>query len=305
MPKLAPILVPGRKGKQMKNRSPLFKNDAGFTLVEMALLVLVLGLFIGSTISFMNADRDQEGLSVTKARQNIVAAALANYAEKRGFLPCPGAPDAATLGDVRAACATDALRNGIVPFRELGLSREDVIDGYGNPFTYAISDRVRNGGLQTTAEYKCRVPAVWVDAGVSYNPQKALFCCQLVADNNALFVDNGSGVSVITTQGASGNTAGSYNVPSNDTGGPSAGTQTYMAYVLVSHGKNGWGSYILGSATKRSTSSSANEAENSDEDRTFVTRSIDLSPSNMFDDIVIWRTQEQMMLETGGSCTLP
>jgi len=66
-------------------------------------------------------------------------------------------------------------------------------------------------------------------------------------------------------------------------------TSTAVA-VLVSHGKNGWGSTNVASGATLANPTSADELENTDGDRDFVSRiptPID-SPAGEFDDVVIW-----------------
>jgi len=302
----------------------LEKNSAasqGFTLVEMAFLVLILGLFIGSTISFMSTEDDTQKLKVTQTRQQKVAIALSNYANRRGILPCPGDPTASPLGYPRSGCASADYRtlDGVVPYKELGLTQTDVIDGYGNPFTYAVAPAAHSivnatAPTGTAVHDNCVRNSKWNDGAGSrnYNPVKARFCCPKVPDASNMVVKDASGNPVTTTQGASGATGTFYNLYDNPTATSSAAstTLTYMAYALISHGKNGYGAYIWSNSSRRtSTNASTAELENINSgaaDNVYIAKPIDMTSTSYFDDVVLWRTQEGTVSETGQTtCQFP
>ena len=122
-----------------------------FTLVEMAVVLIIIGLVISGLLVSLTAQVEQRNFNETRASIENVKEALLGYAMANGRFPCPAvAPtgvvtavespvNAATTG---VAC-TNPL-NGYVPGVTLGLSPKDtggyVLDGWNNPIRYAISN---------------------------------------------------------------------------------------------------------------------------------------------------------------------
>jgi len=111
-------------------------------------------------------------------------------------------------------------------------------------------------------------------------------------------------------------TGGSYMTPRGNTGyGPADTgilgavdplTAQAPAYTLVSHGANGAGAFIVGTAMQLSTAGAgAQEQENADNDRVYIAqRRVTAPGSNAhFDDIVKWDTQMSLYnVLPNGSC---
>lgn len=291
----------------------------GFTLVEMAIVVLIAGLVVGSVFSFMSVQQDQQKQQITLDRQKKISLAMASFAQSNNRLPCPASwnveSDDATYGNALAACGTDALRKGIVPFRTLGLTVSDIVDGYNHPFTYVVAARAVSP--TGNVHEKCRT-ADWGTSGNNYSPGKARFCCQQVVNPQIeIFNDNAATNLATNLQSITGS-------PMGDPGtiiatAPANHRLTYIAYLLISHGQSGDGFYILPSedrtfSTARPLSNAGTgETENGNGTSTEETnlRFVAMPMNNgtgttHYDDIVLWRTQEQVMSEFGNdSCAKP
>ena len=139
-------------------------------------------------------------------------------------------------------------------------------------------------------------------------PEKARFCC---ADIAALEVLLGPAPSVLDVNGdplvqtvapATGFAS------ANDTASvaPSLEIPSAPAFVIISHGANGGGAFIESGARLSTAGLSPNEILNANGDGVFIAGPR-LSPSGEadFDDIVIWRTQDQLYAEGGSSCDTP
>ena len=138
-----------------------------------------------------------------------------------------------------------------------------------------------------------------------YNPGKALFCCQRVTDANSILVNDAAAARIIPNQDSAAIT-GSFAAPSSSSFSDPVTPDrlTYFAYVLISHGKNGFGAFIFNSASPRAASAGVDEQENANNDRLYIDRP--LNAQLPFDDIVFWRTQEQVMAETNNdTCARP
>jgi len=294
------------------------RPSSGFTLIELSIVIMIFGLIMGGMFSFLSVKTDREHYQTTVDREKKIAVALSDYQHINGTLPCPAQPNVTPLGQSPSACTTMASRNGIVPFRNLGLTQLDVTDGYGNPFTYASTKYATNLAVNNAfgVQQDCRKPLYWVRPGpTNNNTAKAYFCCQQALDNDTDVIralDTSSGNTVALTQGttALSNMSGANTVatmmPNNVTTVPLA----YFAYVLVSHGPNGYGAKVFGSTAKKDyTNASTDELENIDSNNVFVDKPIttaSLGVNYQFDDIVMWRTQEGVVSETNtDDCSRP
>jgi hypothetical protein len=114
---------------------------------------------------------DSSKVSDTNAKMDKIEQALTLYVIQNGCLPCPAAPAATVTGQAHdsadypsecgnaAACApvSNARSQGPVPWINLGLSRDDVLDAYGNYIDYVLAS---NGttGLNLTSISMVRTP---------------------------------------------------------------------------------------------------------------------------------------------------
>ncbi len=296
-------------------------GEHGFTLIEMSIVILILGLVTGAFFSFYTPVQEKRLRDVTRQNQERMARALTQFAQTYGNLPCPARPQLAQnlrgwpLGYVagttpQGACAAEADRHGIVPYRVLGLREDDVLDGWGRPISYTVDQRAQAATPTTEAHQQCRQNTVWVNGGVNANARKAAFCC-LRNDNSAapleIYVD------AAATQWASGVQrtipsipAAQFAAPNSGVASPTAVDLSYFAFVLVSHGRNGERSFTLGQANRKANvSAGPGELENANDNRVFVDLPHSTAAGSYFDDVVLWRTQRMMLAEMGDNCARP
>ncbi|MFT3960436.1 MAG: prepilin-type N-terminal cleavage/methylation domain-containing protein [Propionivibrio sp.] len=122
-------------------------RNKGFSLVEMAVVVVLMGIFLTLGLAAFNAQTGNAALSTTKKKQEIIRDALITYLRDFRRLPCPEAVTAfPTDGPVGKESRQEGspLKNclsywGTLPYADLGLSRDVAIDGYENFFTYFVS----------------------------------------------------------------------------------------------------------------------------------------------------------------------
>ncbi|MFO1243087.1 MAG: type II secretion system protein [Rickettsiales bacterium] len=130
----------------------------GYSLLELSIVLAVLGLFAGGLATFVTRDQSAKNISLTNARLDEIDDAIKRYYVRNGYLPCPAsattAESSASFGastdctiaapagttDVTPATgtSTDALRKGVVPFRELGLSPRYMYDAWNNRINYTV-----------------------------------------------------------------------------------------------------------------------------------------------------------------------
>lgn len=234
--------------------------NSGFTLVEIAVVVVIAGLlaamFIGITASLLS----QQRLQSTRAKLANVDVALTLFVSQYKRLPCPAdgrlpSSDAnagtensnvafpqteAGAGAVRTC--TGNQQHGVVPWRVLGLAASDIEDGWGNRLTYrAGPDLIRDNAMDFTScdpagtgAVNATPPPFCMTAGPASGQCNAANLSNCTSPNAALVGAVGKGLVVR-------NVAGTILMEPRGTGSPLVSTGA--AYAVVSHGAEGGGAY--------------------------------------------------------------
>lgn len=136
--------------------------QSGFTLVEMAIVLMIVGLLLGGLLVPLSAQMDQRNVSDTQKTLSEIKEALIGYAIANGRLPCPaingsnGGESFAGGGNAgNGICFT--YYNGYVPAATLGItSAVDnqgntgfAVDGWGNRIRYAVTTSNSNAFTKT------------------------------------------------------------------------------------------------------------------------------------------------------------
>lgn len=126
----------------------------GFSLVEMALVLLIVGLlaavFLPATNTFLENNRRKE----TRAKLEALEQAMVRFVMVNRRLPCPADGIQGTAnptsgveqrnGAVTPATCT-AMATGVVPWRSLGVPADAAMDAWGNLITYRVWARTSGG----------------------------------------------------------------------------------------------------------------------------------------------------------------
>jgi prepilin-type N-terminal cleavage/methylation domain-containing protein len=112
----------------------------GFTLVELTIVLVIVGLLTGGLLLGIAAQRNAAETSEARRQLENIREALLGYAMANGRLPCP-APATLPNSDAGAGVATtppcdNAGQHGVLPWVTLGLPETDP---WGNRFTYTAS----------------------------------------------------------------------------------------------------------------------------------------------------------------------
>lgn len=124
--------------------------EAGFSLVEMAVVLAIVALLMGGLLPMISGQIEQQHRSETRKQLNEINAALLGFAVINGRLPCPdtnndGTEDfSATAVVINNAPfsgqSTQILQpcngGGNIPYNQLGTPQ---MDGFGNPFVYNVA----------------------------------------------------------------------------------------------------------------------------------------------------------------------
>ncbi len=113
---------------------------AGFTLIEMAIVVALFGLIVGGGLVSLGAYMDKQAIDLTRARMDKIDRSLTLYVIRNGYLPCPADSD----GDPVANCddgtgdARGTVFTGVLPYADMGLLRRDVQNGWNQDIEYTV-----------------------------------------------------------------------------------------------------------------------------------------------------------------------
>jgi type II secretory pathway pseudopilin PulG len=142
------------------------RSSGGFTLVELAVGLLIISLLLGLLMVPLSTQLDQTRYSETQKHLDIAREAVMGFALAQGRLPCPATPGI-PITQVAPAPGIEncALDFGVLPWVALGIPETDA---WGRRLTY-------------------RVTASFADPFVA--PALSSF---LLTDNGSMTVNNGT-----------------------------------------------------------------------------------------------------------------
>lgn len=268
----------------------LVKKLSGFSLVEMAVVLAIMGLLLGGLLPMLSGQREIQHIRDTRKLLDEVKEALFGYASANGRLPCPASSTSNGLEsfctNASGACGTEALSptpahgrcaspyNGFVPAVTLGLTPVDsqgyMLDGWNNRIRYAVT------AVNVASVYTFTAPGAMRSAGISSLNSDLYVCAS--SPNPATPSQS------ITTCGAA--TILASTAPA----------------VIYSTGNNG--SYGGGGTDELANANpytNPTASPNSYEDKVFVSH--DQTPT--FDDIVVWLSPNILINRMVASGQLP
>ena len=123
-------------------------RQGGFTLIEIAIVVLVVGILLGYTVALFPVQQDLKKSRQVNREMDLIIQQLVAFAQVNGRLPCPdtdvGAPDGVENFDLDPTIGCDGFF-GFLPGRTLGMngnfdSGGRLLDPWGTGYGYAVSD---------------------------------------------------------------------------------------------------------------------------------------------------------------------
>lgn len=117
------------------------RSNRGFTLVEMAIVMFIMTLALGTGLTLLSAQQDQRKVEDTASRLNDAREALIGFVLAYGRLPCPADPTIVSgttgAGLETLTCTTSTSTGGVVPWATLGISETDA---WGRRLTYQVTN---------------------------------------------------------------------------------------------------------------------------------------------------------------------
>ena len=245
-------------------------GQAGFTLVELTIVLLIVSILIGGMMTMLSTQVDQRNWNDTQSRLDAARDAILGYAIANGRLPCPANSNSAGA-EVQTSGICGASGNaydyyggvvgsvtyGLMPAVTVGYQPVDAqgfaVDGWSNRIRYAVS-RVTTP-VTTSANFTNA--ANLKGSGVSVLPNDLVVCA------------SGTG----TSAGPPGSCGA---VATN-----SVTNQKTVVAILYAPGKNGRSS---------GADETANENQTGANDAVFVSHSPTPAgaTSGEFDDQMVW-----------------
>lgn len=204
----------------------------GFTLVEMAMVLIITGFILGGLLVSFTAQIEIRNHNETKQKIAAIKEAIVGYTIAYGRLPCPADPTVSSgtvgVGTQKFNVAGTACNStaGVVPWVDLGVLETDA---WGRRFTYSVSNSFSDVIVLNTV-----APPV---------------SCLSVPTNSSFALCSEGDITV-----TDGVVAIAIKVPA----------------IVVSHGKNGFGAYMPDGSKISDTAASVQEKENSDSDADFT-----------------------------------
>jgi prepilin-type N-terminal cleavage/methylation domain-containing protein len=117
------------------------KKHHGFSLVEMAIVLVIVGLLLGGLLTPLSVQMEQRKVSETQKQLDEIREALIGFALRNGYLPCPAISSANGLEDRSGAACTDDKRQGFIPWATLGVGK---LDSWNHLFRYSVTPTFTN-----------------------------------------------------------------------------------------------------------------------------------------------------------------
>ena len=120
-------------------RLAVHQKAAGFSLVEMAIVLVIVGLLLAGLLPTISSQIEQQRRNETRKQMEEIKESLVGFAISKGYLPCPAVSASSGVED-RSATACNK-RIGFVPWVTLGVSKTD---GWGRIFRYSATHAFTN-----------------------------------------------------------------------------------------------------------------------------------------------------------------
>ncbi|TFW14825.1 type II secretion system protein [Massilia arenosa] len=117
------------------------RMQGGFSLVELAIVLVIVGLMIGGLMTPLQTQFEQRRISETQRVLDEAREALTGFALRNGYLPCPAISASNGLEDRSGGYCTGGRRDGLLPWATLGVAKAD---GWGHMLRYSVTPAFSN-----------------------------------------------------------------------------------------------------------------------------------------------------------------
>lgn len=252
------------------------QRGASGLLILALLMFVVLGVVASYALTRITTKTGDRGVTLT--RLNSAADALEQYAAAAARLPCPADPGVDTGLEVQATAATCTFPEGTLPWRTIGMRRDDAFDAWGRKLSY----RVYTGGSGSLTQPAglSMVECDTVEPTTGSATAAAASVGGLCVSNNDPYLRSTSVARFLAGKG----------LTLSDNGA----NRGDVAYVIVSHGATGFGAYTASGV--RMALPIGNEERGNTRDvgafnvRAFSDAETTPAAGTHFDDLLAYRT---------------
>ena len=275
------------------------KRNRGFSLIEIAVVMVITALVLGVVIAMATAQIANQRQAASSSAQQAIKMALISFIARNNRLPCPAdrtLPRGSTVGPrsdgvelpnpgncqvsvgtaeagaPRSGSGAQEVVTGAIPYVSLGMPQTVSTDGSGNRFTYQV----------TLAATK-------------------VLTAQTISGIRGAITIHSSGPGIVGGINATppGNQINDCTPPPFPyTYDPTKNPCAAVA-VIVSHGANGFGAFSTAGTQIPYTGvpppTGADETENANGDSAFVLKTYTDSPTNPYDDAVVAFTPSDLL----------
>ncbi|MBY0243100.1 MAG: type II secretion system GspH family protein [Burkholderiaceae bacterium] len=118
-------------------------RQRAFSLVEMAIVLVIVGLMVGGLLTPLTVQLEQRRVADTRRMLDDAREALVGYAVRHGHLPCPAISAANGEEDRSGQRCTDERRDGFLPWATLGLPK---LDAWNHLYRYSVTPAFADSG---------------------------------------------------------------------------------------------------------------------------------------------------------------
>lgn len=141
----------------MKHTTSIPRRVAGFSLVEMAIVLAIVGLLLGGLMPTLSVQMESQRINETRKQLDEIQQALVGFTIANGRLPCPASSsngeESFTAGGDASNGICSNFFNGFVPAVTLGISpvnnQGHMLDGWSNSIRYAVASNTVSGVTNT------------------------------------------------------------------------------------------------------------------------------------------------------------
>lgn len=239
----------------------VLKSSRGFTIVELSIVLAVVALIAGTVLAMGASRLEASRLQTTKDRMEFLQNVIGLYVKQFCHLPCPAdgslAVDSTSFGTGTGTGTGSCTAGNLSTVTQTSPNFNVIVGGIVPTRTLQVSPAMAFDGWNRRITYVVALP--YTLPGTSGYSQSYAPATQ------AAITVNGSSSSQIT----------------ND-----------AAYVMVSHGANGFNAWRAKGGSRLGASADTEENENNNSNATFVQKFITTS----FDDMVVFQPQWQLPL---------
>lgn len=251
------------------------RKKSAFSMIELSIVLAIIAVIISGSITVSTTALKNAKVKNTKERLEVIKEAMNLYVFNNNRLPCPASLDAITTDSgygTEVGTAGTCTGTGIYTSTE-ATANEGIIYGAIPVVDLGLDPEFLGDGFDNKFSY-----IVPDDLTAAYDP----------SDDSPLGLEgtNPTGTSGLDTLTVT------ETISSSD-------ITTEAAYIILSHGPNGYGAFNI-NGTSNTAGSGVNDEDDNEETTTFNDNFVIRSSDSSFDDILIYDLKENIVKESLG-----